>query len=402
MPAEPQSGFDPDMTERPSRLAGLEIGRGIAALLVVLYHGGEMCEKYFGTLPFAGLFRGGHAGVEFFFVLSGFIMVHVHVSDIGRGGRFAAFLKKRVVRIIPMYWLVLTGMLAAFLLHPAWGADKELTFGKAAMDYLLLPRPGPMTLPPAWTLQREFLFYLVFGLVILRPRAGVILFALWQAAVIVKALLFATVLRQSSLALEVLFGVHNVGFLVGAGVALLVRNRRATPRTERGLLIAGIGGFVAVLAIEWQLGGQLDAGFVADAADQPRIAAEIVKSLAYTAACGLIVWGSALWESRSERRLGRAVALFGGASYLIYLIHEPLASLVLKILKSGRLIEVGSSELALVAVAVAAVAAAIVLHVIVERRVTGFLRRRFLAPPGRPVREGIPRPHRSMAPGRVG
>jgi exopolysaccharide production protein ExoZ len=402
MPVPPQAGFAPDMTERPSRLAGLEMGRGIAALLVVLYHGGEMCEKYFGALPFTGLFRGGHAGVEYFFVLSGFIMVHVHVSDIGRDGRFAAFLKKRVVRIIPMYWLVLTGMLAAFLLHPAWGADKQLTFAKAAMDYFLLPRPGPMTLPPAWTLQREFLFYLVFGLVILRPRAGVILFGLWQAAVIVKALLFATVLRQSSLALEVLFGVHNVGFLVGAAVALLVRNGRATPRAERGLLIAGIGGFVGLLAIEWQLGGKLDAGFIADAGDRLRIAAEIVKSLAYTTTCGLIVWGSALWASRSERPTGRAVALFGAASYLIYLIHEPLASLVLKILKSGRLIQMESSELALVAVALAAVGAAVILHLVVETRVTGFLRQRFLAPAGRPGSEGIPRRHRAMAPGRVG
>jgi exopolysaccharide production protein ExoZ len=401
MPARPQAGSAPDMTERPSRLAGLELGRGIAALLVVLYHGSEMCAKYFGTLPFAGVFRGGHAGVEYFFVLSGFIMVHVHVSDIGRDGRFAAFLKKRVVRIIPMYWLVLTGMLAAFLLHPAWGADKELTFAKAAMDYFLLPRPGPITLPPAWTLQREFLFYLVFGLIILRPRAGVILFGLWQAAVIVKALLFATVLRQTSLALEVLFGVHNVGFLVGAGVALVVRNRRAPSRSGRGLLLAGIVGFVGVLAIEWQLGGQLDGGFVTDAADQPRIAAEIVKSLAYTAACGLIVWGSALWASRSERHPGRAVALFGAASYLIYLIHEPLASLVLKILQSGRLIQVESSELALVAVALAAVTAAIILHVAVETRVTGFLRRRFLAPASRPAREGIAQAPRAMAPGRV-
>ena len=71
------------------KLIGVQAARGIAALFVVLYHTGRMLslEQYVGRDPWGGLFHFGHAGVDFFFVLSGFIIYYVHHKDIGTIGR---------------------------------------------------------------------------------------------------------------------------------------------------------------------------------------------------------------------------------------------------------------------------------------------------------------------------
>src|ERR1700733_654168 len=118
------------------RFGSLELGRGCAALLVILYHNGGICEKYFGSFPSLHTpFRGGHAGVEYFFVLSGFIIYFAHAGDRGRSDRILDFVKKRAIRIVPMYWIVISLMTMMFILHPVWGTEKALDAWKIFRDY---------------------------------------------------------------------------------------------------------------------------------------------------------------------------------------------------------------------------------------------------------------------------
>jgi exopolysaccharide production protein ExoZ len=87
-------------------LNSLQACRAAAAILVVFYHtshGIFRLEKYFGHKPFGPVFDFGFAGVDFFFVLSGFIMIHVHAGDIGQPRMLAAYLWKRFSRIYPAY-----------------------------------------------------------------------------------------------------------------------------------------------------------------------------------------------------------------------------------------------------------------------------------------------------------
>lgn len=88
-----------------ARMDLIQVGRGIAAMMVVLFHlGGAMsAEKYFGDLTYIRLFRFGSAGVEFFFVLSGFIIMYAHQKDIGRPDALAYYARRRAVRIYPSY-----------------------------------------------------------------------------------------------------------------------------------------------------------------------------------------------------------------------------------------------------------------------------------------------------------
>ena len=70
--------------EAHHRLLGIQAGRGFAALLVVFYHATKMISlpQYAGHEPLHGFFQFGHAGVDFFFVLSGFIIMYVHYDDV--------------------------------------------------------------------------------------------------------------------------------------------------------------------------------------------------------------------------------------------------------------------------------------------------------------------------------
>ena len=126
----------------------LQCARAFAALAVVGYH--------MGTLPF------GQAGVDIFFVISGFIMSVVAPRE----GH--AFLRRRLIRIVPLYWLTTLGVFAIAVVKPQW-----LNSTTAGLDYLvksLLFVPyvkenghwGPLNLN-GWTLEYEMLFYLVIA-----------------------------------------------------------------------------------------------------------------------------------------------------------------------------------------------------------------------------------------------
>src|SRR4051794_32047215 len=75
----------------------VQYGRAVAALAVVLYHGITVMNTESHFL----LFEYGKHGVDLFFVISGFVMVVTTSS----GGSAKEFFLKRLVRIVPLYWL---------------------------------------------------------------------------------------------------------------------------------------------------------------------------------------------------------------------------------------------------------------------------------------------------------
>ena len=161
----------------------LEIGRFIAALLVVLFHVDSAGHKFYGHYFADNIFRSGHAGVEFFFVLSGFIIFYVHRKDIENATGGASFMMRRIVRIIPMYWLALACVVIAYALSPAARQGRLFSIQDYIFDFLLIPRHGEMALSVAWTLRQEFVFYFIFLASIKIRGAGLWPILLWQAVI---------------------------------------------------------------------------------------------------------------------------------------------------------------------------------------------------------------------------
>ena len=93
-----------------AKLGSLEVGRFIAASLVVISHVAPTVNNYAARADERILphFDVGPLGVAYFFVLSGFVMASNHAKDFGRLAAVPKFLWRRACRIFPMFWLAMT------------------------------------------------------------------------------------------------------------------------------------------------------------------------------------------------------------------------------------------------------------------------------------------------------
>src|SRR5262245_28861117 len=117
----------PNSPTPTSTVQSLQCARAVAAIMVVLIHvGGALAmPKYLGVQPFGPIFEFGFVAVDFFFVLSGFIIVHAHRRDISQPREFWPYLWKRLTRIYLPYWAVLVLILPVFWLVPSFGMGHE-------------------------------------------------------------------------------------------------------------------------------------------------------------------------------------------------------------------------------------------------------------------------------------
>ena len=104
-----------------SRLGMVQALRAIAALTVVFGHAQTealslVAAKAGGLSTF--LVDKTGAGVDLFFVISGFVMVHASQRLFGEAGAAKTFLLRRLFRIVPLYWAVTTLILLAMLATP--------------------------------------------------------------------------------------------------------------------------------------------------------------------------------------------------------------------------------------------------------------------------------------------
>ncbi|WP_311746632.1 acyltransferase family protein [Proteus penneri] len=150
-----------------TRLDSIQVLRGIAAILVVLFHFRHYINDVYPVSDLGDrLFLFGEAGVDLFFVISGFIIVYSSVNK--EKNSFSEFIIKRIFRLYPLYFFVLTIYLLAY--H-----DEIFLVTNLIKSYLLIPidynGKGPWfglsTIYTAWTLTYELYFYLIFSFAIL-------------------------------------------------------------------------------------------------------------------------------------------------------------------------------------------------------------------------------------------
>ena len=162
-------------------LSALQGLRGIAALLVVADHTHANYLAISTTQTGSGepqTWLLGSLGVATFFVISGFIMVHIHGRDFGQPGARKDFFARRIARIVPFYGLMTLIYVARLHLTgrmPEWAdIGRSLLF----IPYQNSHEPyGHPVLGQGWTLNYEALFYLVFGLALFARRGLALVFA---------------------------------------------------------------------------------------------------------------------------------------------------------------------------------------------------------------------------------
>ncbi len=324
----------------PAVFTVLQAGRGIAALLVVLFHTTLLfaSKKYWGVKIGGGLFGFGYAGVEFFFVLSGFIILYAHERDIDNPRSVWRYLGKRFRRIYPIYWLITLALTAVVLM------TRDFHRALIPNSFLLIGAHTGAVLAVAWTLFHEVLFYLIFAVLIVNFRVGLIAFGLWFIACI--ASLFGSVPHYSFAPLNLLFGFGMVAALASSRL-----------RLQNWLWWAGIVGFglVGVADVRFGFG-----------ATSPII-------FAYGLAAAVFVAGGASAERAGRIAAPVALCRLGDASYVLYLIHYPILSVLAKFWhRVPSLASMAPAPTALLFVGIC-VFAAVVIHRWIERPLMALL-----------------------------
>lgn len=122
----------------------LQIFRGLAALGVVFHHSAISVDALVSKIPawLISIFERGFLGVDFFFVLSGFIIMSSHYDDEKSVAALKTYGIKRFVRIFPPYWPVSIALILAYFVFPGMSQGARGDFSWLS-SLLLLPDTPP-------------------------------------------------------------------------------------------------------------------------------------------------------------------------------------------------------------------------------------------------------------------
>ena len=326
--------------------------RAVAAIGVVVFHA---LSQAFGPDGVSAYVRLGAAGVDLFFVISGFIM---WVTAIDKSSADPArFAVRRLIRIVPLYWLMTTFILAVLFLVP--GAMRSASFDAAHViaSYIFLAWPHPVIdgrlwplVVPGWTLNYEMLFYAIVA-VSLVFRRGV---RAWLISAVIVGLIAMGLLLRPISVLAFYTDQILIEFLFGITIGMVYT--RPSP-IKPAVAYAALG--VGILAL-------LIMGPASSHAD---------RAITWGVPMALIVFGSL-----NRGLLLAPTALFrllGDASYSIYLTQFfaiAAGARVLATVTAAVGTDFWGKLLTSAAIVAVAIATGVVIYLVVERPLTVALR----------------------------
>ncbi|MCP3472127.1 acyltransferase [Bradyrhizobium sp. CCGUVB1N3] len=313
-----------------NRYDGIQVLRAVAAIAVVVFHAAQRIGLSVGL---------GQAGVDIFFVISGFVMWTVTE----RGKSPLAFMSDRITRIVPLYWVATIAMAAA-----AWlklFPRTQVSIEHLALSMFFVPHrslTSPAEYLPllfqGWTLNYEMFFYALFAVALLLPRAmqGVALMAWLSVALVVMGWLApprgaVPAFYENSIVIE-----FCLGLLLGVAAT-------------RGMLTGRpLLGWLSIL-----IGIALFGLYVHTGAYGPRLVHFGVPAF-------FLVTGILLLECAGYKLGARPLLFVGDASYSIYLFHTFAIAVVVKLLPTSASIQI------ILACAVASIVVGGAIHLAIE------------------------------------
>lgn len=294
------------------RLASLDGMRGVAALMVALYHWG------LATSPIA---QPGYLAVDFFFALSGYVLALIYAQRMESGSLDARkFITLRIIRFYPIYFV---GHCLGALRNVALQLSDNPN-AKTGIDWLLALVFGLFMLPvpaatgnlfplnvPAWTLFLELAVNIVFAFGMFRWSNWVLGLIMALSAAVLVLFTSPPLLFDVGYSVEtLLLGVARLGFSFPVGI-ILFRLMRGVKREQSFLALLPIAILAACLFFE---------------------APEAYRGI-WESVCVFILFPTLLAAGIKYELPDFAAPVFlflGAVSYAIYAIHGPMILFVQK------------------------------------------------------------------------
>lgn len=313
------------------KLTSIEAARGVAAIMVVFYHVSNHMRHNIGYFPLGGIAQFGHAGVDFFFVLSGFIIYYVHNKDFNTPSRLINYTQRRFTRIYPLYWFVI---ILTFVLEVIFSKNHKPDLSVVLNSATLLPTLGDPYIGVAWTLQHEIIFYAIFSIAIINYRIGLIAFLTWITAFIANWLLGYS--SHENAALNRILSPYSIQFFLGMFSAwITLRNQKTSEyfkdnsedvkkmrRNAKLIIIIGLFSFLMF-------------GFAENLNMYDKNS--VFARCAYGISSTLIIIGLATAGEIKNKRVLKIATILGSASFSIYLTHYIFIGIIYKLLEISGL-----------------------------------------------------------------
>ncbi len=318
----------------------IQILRAFAAVNVILYHIIGASKLHAQDVEWLKNFQHwGASGVDIFFTISGFVMLHTQMMRKRSPGEF---FRDRLVRIVPIYWLLTLFIALLFVVWPAIFKNTVATPSWVISSLLFTSSlfPGrPPLIAIGWTLEWEMFFYLAFAFGLLFKNLGA------QLAFVATVLIATSIFAGNSILIE---------FLLGMLIAYIYAKVGATH--TNGLACAAVGGFLLLLSLSPDV-----------------VNLNLDRVLLWGIPSFFIVYGLICCAQIKNRLL----MYLGNASYSIYLAQALTIPAFFKF--SKRLLNDWNGDLLAILCLILSVVCGCLIFTLIEKPINGVLKKAFVS-----------------------
>ncbi|PAE42830.1 acyltransferase family protein [Bacillus sp. 7884-1] len=326
-------------------LSYVQISRAIAIIFVLLGH----VNTLFYTNFQYDWFNMGQwertGGVDFFFIVTGFMIYYLYYKHAGVPGKTTEFILKRAIRIYPLYWIFTLILIALPLISPS--KFEGYTWEIIIKSLIILP--SVPILDSAWSLCHIVFFYLLFSAFLFRPKIFKPIIFMWIVATILLELKIIPYPEESFI-----FSFSSLEILFGCLVAYLTLNYSFRHSTL--LISIGLLGYLAV--------------WVNNIYNFTYLHGALFFSL-----FSMVLMLGISEKDKKERKVPKILSFLGDASYSIYIAHTPLLHLYLFLLIRLHLIGPLGYFFSMAIVIILTIISSCIIYKVIEKPISKYLRK---------------------------
>lgn len=342
-------------SEVRKKLNTIQFIRGIAILFVMAFHANYMfSERYDFSFFNIGNWHSRSGGVDLFFAVSGLMIYYINQNNFGLKPKAILFLKKRIMKIIPLYWMLTFVGFGICVVLPQLGDPKDGTISNTLLSMFFL-HPDP-TVGVAWSLRHILFFYILFAILISFPNKitkGIIF--TWLA---VSLLCLAGIPPFEKLS-SFLFSINNIEIWSGALVGYLSSRMRI--KNEKLVIFIGVMCYMFI--------------WVTNSLEVLNIPNKLIF---FCIGSIFILSGVMSIDLRRDVKMPRLLTYIGDASYSIFLSHVQCILFFMLVFDKLNIMKLIGKDITLVLIMILSPAMGIVLHEVMEKPIDSFLRKKFI------------------------